>query len=65
VLRLQPLVAYYATREWLRQFAYRIEPGVGVFALAGALTLAVALLTVSLQTVKAATANPVDALRYE
>ncbi len=58
-------VAYWAARRWLETFAYRIEPGAGVFALSGLLALTVALLTISLQTLKAARANPVDALRYE
>ncbi|OGG43925.1 MAG: hypothetical protein A3F84_18875 [Candidatus Handelsmanbacteria bacterium RIFCSPLOWO2_12_FULL_64_10] len=58
-------VAYWAARRWLENFAYRIEPGAGVFALSGLLALVVALLTISLQTLKAARANPVEALRYE
>jgi len=57
--------AYYAMRRWLQDFAYRIELGPGVFVLGGMLALGIALLTVSLQAVKAARANPVDALRYE
>ena len=58
-------VAYYAVDRWLQDFAYRIELGISTFVLAGVLMLAVVLATVSLQTVKAARANPVDALRYE
>jgi putative ABC transport system permease protein len=58
-------VAYYAMSRWLQDFAYRIEPGPGVFLLGGALALLIALLTVSAQAVKAARANPVDVLRYE
>ena len=58
-------VAYYAVDRWLQDFAYRIELGISTFALSGVLMLAVVLATVSLQTVKAARANPVDALRYE
>ncbi len=58
-------VAYYAMDRWLQDFAYRIELGISTFALSGVLMLAVVLATVSLQTVKAARANPVDALRYE
>ena len=44
---------------------YRIDVGVGLYALAGLLALAIALLTVSYQTIKATRGNPVDALRYE
>ena len=58
-------VAWYSMDRWLQDFAYRIELGPGIFLLGGALALAIALLTVSYQAVKAATANPVDALRYE
>ena len=58
-------VAFYGMREWLQDFAYRIDMGPVTFVAGGMLTLAVVLLTVSIQAVKAALANPVDALRYE
>jgi putative ABC transport system permease protein len=58
-------VAWYATRLWLRQFAYRIEPGWGLFVGAGAVALGIAVLTVGYQAVKAALANPVKSLRSE
>jgi putative ABC transport system permease protein len=58
-------VAYYAASRWLQGFAYRINLGIGVFVLGGALALVIALLTVSAQAIRAARANPVDALRYE
>jgi putative ABC transport system permease protein len=51
--------------RWLQNFAYRIEIGWSVFFLAGGLALVIALLTVSAQALRAALANPVDALRYE
>jgi putative ABC transport system permease protein len=51
--------------QWLQNYAYRVEIGWPVFLLSGALALVVALLTVSYQTVRAATANPVEALRHE
>jgi putative ABC transport system permease protein len=51
--------------RWLQDFAYRIDIGWGVFVLSGLLALAVAWLTVSYQSIKAALANPVEALRYE
>ena len=57
--------AYFLMRQWLDSFAYRIELGIGVFVLAGALTLAIALLTVNVQTLKAARSNPADTLKYE
>ena len=58
-------VAYYAMDRWLQDFAYRIELDVSTFVLSGVLMLAVVLATVSLQAMRAARANPVDALRYE
>ncbi len=58
-------VAYYAMHKWLQRFAYRIDLGIGIFILSGIAALCIALLTVSLLTIKAATANPVDSLRYE
>ena len=57
--------AYLAVDWWLQDFAYRITPGVGTFALAGLLALTIALVTVSYQAIKAALADPVDSLRYE
>ncbi len=50
---------------WLQSFAYRIGLTAGVFALGALLTLLVVIGTVSLQAVKAAKMNPVEALRYE
>jgi putative ABC transport system permease protein len=58
-------LAYYFMNRWLEDFAYRIEIGPGVFILAGGLALVIALLTVSYQAIRAATANPVESLRYE
>jgi len=58
-------IAWYAMNRWLADFAYRIELGPGIFAIAGSAALVIALLTVSWQSVKAAVANPVDSLRSE
>ncbi len=58
-------VAWYAMSVWLQDFAYATEIGWGVFALSGITALAIAWLTVSYQSIKAATCNPVTALRYE
>jgi putative ABC transport system permease protein len=58
-------VAWYAMNKWLQDFAYRIELGWWMFALAGGVALLIALLTVSTQAISAALANPVEALRYE
>jgi len=58
-------VGYYAINKWLQGFAYRVSIGWWMFALAGALVIIIALLTMSLQTFKAAIANPVKSLRTE
>jgi putative ABC transport system permease protein len=58
-------IAYYAMHKWLENFAYKTELSWWIFALAGLLALGIALLTVSWQSWKAATRNPVEALRYE
>ena len=58
-------IAYYAMNLWLENFAYKTTLSWWIFALAGLLALGIALLTVSFQSWKAATRNPVEALRYE
>jgi putative ABC transport system permease protein len=58
-------VAYYFMNRWLGNFAYRIHLNIWIFILSGLAALAIALLSVSYQSIKAATANPVDSLRYE
>lgn len=58
-------IAWYAMHRWLQNFAYRIDISLWVFVLAGVIALLIALLTVSLQSYKAAGKNPVEALRYE
>ncbi|MBI2506012.1 MAG: ABC transporter permease [Candidatus Latescibacteria bacterium] len=58
-------LAYLVMGRWLQNFAYQIELGPEVFVLGGVLALAIAWLTVSYQAIRAARANPVEALRYE
>ncbi|MDA3893403.1 MAG: ABC transporter permease [Salinivirgaceae bacterium] len=58
-------IAYYGMTKWLENFAYKTEMNWWVFALAGVLSLCIAILTVSWQTFRAARRNPVEALRYE
>jgi putative ABC transport system permease protein len=58
-------VAYCIMGRWLRNFAYRISIGAGVFALAVTVAMVIAFFTVSFQAVRAALANPVDSLRCE
>jgi len=58
-------IAWFLMHKWLENFAYKTELSWWIFALAGLLALGIALLTVSFQSWKAATRNPVEALRYE
>jgi len=58
-------VAWYAMNKWLENFAYKTTLSWWIFALAGVLALGIALLTVSWQSWRAASQNPVEALRYE
>ncbi|TKG89852.1 ABC transporter permease [Puteibacter caeruleilacunae] len=58
-------IAYYAMDKWLENFAYQTSLSWWIFALAGIFAFGVAVLTVSWQSWKAATRNPVEALRYE
>ncbi len=58
-------VAWWATNKWLQEFAYRIDLSWWVFVLAGIIALMIALVTVSFQSIRAAAANPVKALRSE
>lgn len=58
-------VAWYLMSGWLQQFAYRTNIGWAVFAIASILTILIALVTVSFQAIKAASANPVKSLRTE
>ncbi|GAB3758324.1 ABC transporter permease [Spirosoma pomorum] len=58
-------IAWYITNRWLQDFAYRIAISWWVFALAGLLAVGIALLTVGLQSIRAALVNPVKSLRSE
>lgn len=58
-------IAWYYMSNWLEEFDFRISISVWVFAIAGGLTLVIALVTVSFQAIKAARANPVKSLRSE
>ena len=58
-------IAYFAMNRWLQDFAYRINITWWIFLVAGTVAMAIALITVSYQSIKAALANPVKSLRYE
>jgi putative ABC transport system permease protein len=57
--------AWYAVYKWLESFSYKTNINWVVFVLAGALVAGIAMVTVSWQSWRAATRNPVEALRYE
>jgi putative ABC transport system permease protein len=58
-------IVWFSMHKWLQGFAYKTELSWWIFALAGVIALGIALLTVSWQSWRAATRNPVEALRYE
>jgi ABC-type antimicrobial peptide transport system permease subunit len=58
-------LAWWAMNKWLQDFAYRTTFSWWIFAISGALMLMVALLTLSIQTIRSAVANPVESLRTE
>lgn len=58
-------IAWFISNKWLQNFAYRIEIRWWMFLLGGGTALAIALLTISWQAIRAATVNPVESLRYE
>ncbi len=58
-------IAYYTMNKWLENFAYKTSISWWIFTLVGILAFGIALLTVSWQSWRAATRNPVEALRYE
>jgi len=58
-------MAWWAMHDWLQQYAYHIEIGWWIFLVAGALAILIALITVSFQAIRAAIANPIQALKRE
>jgi putative ABC transport system permease protein len=58
-------IAWYATNKWLQDFSYRINIQWWVFVAAGLVAITIAMITISIQALKAAVANPVKSLRME
>lgn len=58
-------IAYFFLNKWLHNFAYRTQLGIWIFIASGATAMFIALATVSTMAIKAASANPVDSLRFE
>ena len=59
------MISYFVMSQWLKDFQYSISISAGIFVLAGASSILIALITISFQALKAALSNPVDALRSE
>ncbi len=58
-------ISWYAMNKWLEGFAYRTEIQPWIFAVAGCMALAIAVFTISFQSIKAALTNPVSSLKSE
>ncbi len=58
-------IAYYFMNNWLKDFAYKININLWVFAASGIIAFIIAIITISIHAIKAATSNPVKSLRYE
>jgi putative ABC transport system permease protein len=58
-------VSWYAMNKWLQDFAYKTNLGWSIFLVSGLIAVAIALITISFQSIKAAIANPVKSLRTE
>jgi putative ABC transport system permease protein len=58
-------ISYHVMKMWLEKFAYKTQITWWIFAMAGIITVIIALVTISWQSLQAATENPVKALRYE
>jgi putative ABC transport system permease protein len=58
-------IAWFTMNKWLQDFVYKAPIGIWTFILAGAAAMFIAMLTISYQSIKAATVNPIKSLRYE
>lgn len=58
-------IAWYGISQWLQSFEYKSLPGVWIYLISGVLSLAIALLTIGYQAIRAAMVNPVESLRDE
>jgi putative ABC transport system permease protein len=58
-------LGWYLTHRWLQDYAYRVSLGIDLFLLAGGALMMLTMLTVGLQSIKAASARPVDSLHRE
>jgi putative ABC transport system permease protein len=64
-LLLSVPITWYTMSQWLKSFEYRVDIGWQIFALAGVLSLLIALITISYQAIKTAWTHPAETLKYE
>jgi hypothetical protein len=58
-------LAWFTMNKWLQNFTYRADLALWIFPAAALITLLLALITVNIQIIRAASVNPVNSLRYE
>jgi putative ABC transport system permease protein len=58
-------LAYYYINNWLENFTNRVDINLSVFIFVGVLSIIMTIVVVSFQSIRAAIANPVDAIKYE
>lgn len=58
-------ITWFGMDKWLETFAYKIDPGIGVYILAGIISIAIGWITIGYQSIRAARTNPVDVLKEE
>jgi putative ABC transport system permease protein len=58
-------IIWFGMNQWLESFAYKITPGIGVYIIAGFISICIGWLTIGYQSIKAARTNPVDVLKED
>ena len=58
-------ISWYLMRNWLEEFAYKIELGIGIFLLALSGILLISVLTIGYKSLRAALSNPIESLKSE
>ncbi len=58
-------VSFWIISAWLKNFAYKMQPGIGMFAITGAAAISIAFAAVGYQVLKASYSNPIETLRHE
>ena len=58
-------ISYFIMNNWLQDYAYKVDIELRVFLLSGLIAVIIGMVTVSYQTIKKATINPVESIRHE